>query len=325
MHLKLRSNVIGSQVEIEMDEIYSETNGFSLFYNPYITQKEQVVSIYVGDGYEYEGLVIYQDEVQDAFYHSDGNWGLDFDNRYTTVENYRVHNNFEREYSEEEYPIHREVEIQAYSEADYLTLYKSLLPGNIPADYSEYRFLSFTASGSGLLELGLVKSSIEEWTKQYRAVVNIPEEENTYYIPFDFFTSTGNGSDLTAEDLTMLTFTFLPVEARTNELDLFIKDVKFTKNAPTGYEDLLNPMRNEFIAYPNPARDVVNLMVYSDHDEEASINIYDVMGKLIYSEKVRLESGKNELRLEPGIVQGVNILRIESELTDYGTVKLIFQ
>ena len=323
MHLKLRSLEVGKQVEIEMDEIYSETNGFSLFYNPYITKKEQTVSIYVGDGYEYEGLIIADGEIQDAFYHADGNWGMDFDRQYTTVEKYRVHNNFERVYNEEEYPIHREVELEAYSDYDYLTLYKSLLPGNIPADYSEYSFLAFTASGSGLLELGLVKSSIEQWPAQYRAMVNIPEEEKTYYIPFDFFTSSANQGNLMADDLTLLTFTFLPVEARTNDLDLYIKDVKFTKSAPAGYEDSLLSLRNEFIVFPNPVRDRANLLIYSDHEEKASLTLYDLTGRMIYKEQVMLKSGKNELSVNIDSAKGVNFLSLKSAQTDYGTVKLV--
>ncbi len=81
------------------------------------------------------------------------------------------------------------------------------------------------------MELGLVKSSIEEWKEQYRVMVDLSEEEQTYYVPFDIFSSTGTTDKMTADDLTTLVFTFLPVEANTKELDLTISDVKFAKTA----------------------------------------------------------------------------------------------
>jgi hypothetical protein len=117
-------------------------------------------------------LVKIDNEVEDAFYYADGNWGLDFDKRYTEIKNYFVWSNFDREYKDDEYAINRDVEVKATSYYDYLTVYKSLLPGTISADYSEYNYIAFTAKGSGLMELGLIKSSIQDWKAQYRVMVD---------------------------------------------------------------------------------------------------------------------------------------------------------
>lgn len=117
-------------------------------------------------------MVKIDNEVEDAFYYADGNWGLDFDKRYTEIKNYFVWSNFDREYKDDEYAINRDVEVKATSYYDYLTVYKSLLPGTISADYSEYNYIAFTAKGSGLMELGLIKSSIQDWKAQYRVMVD---------------------------------------------------------------------------------------------------------------------------------------------------------
>ncbi|NDI97881.1 choice-of-anchor A family protein [Flavobacterium sp. LaA7.5] len=325
MVLKLRSTKEAKSIEISMDEVYSETNGFALRYNPFIPEAEQTVRLEIKDGYEYDGIIRANGEIQDVFYHADGNWGLDYDAAYTTINKYVVSNNFDRVYEDDEMPVHRNVQLQAHSEYDYLTLYKSLLPGNLPANYTEYGFLSFKAKGSGLLELGLVKSSVEEWKHQYRAIINVGEEEQTYYVPFDFFTSTGTNKKITADDLSMITFTFLPVEAGTNDLDLTIENVRFTKSAPEGYKELLNTMKNEFMVYPNPSIGNVNCLLYSDTATPATVTLYDITGKVIYTAPVSLEEGRNELNFSFNVPSGLMFLNVTSPTMDFGTSKIIFQ
>lgn len=324
--LKLKSTKDGQSIEVTMDEVYSETNGFALRYNPFISENEQTVRMEIKDGYEYDGLIKVNGETQDAFYHADGNWGLDYDATYTTINSYTVYNDFDREYNEEELPVHRNVKLQAHSEFDYLTLYKSLLPGQLPADYTDYEFLAFTAKGSGLLELGLVKSSVQEWKHQYRATINARNIEQTYYVPFKHFKSSGTNAQMTADDLSMITFTFLPVEAGTNDLDLTIENVRFTKTAPEGYEELLNTMRNEFIAYPNPSQGELNCLLYSETATEATVTLHDITGKLIYTAPLNLTEGRNELFFNfGGMKSGMMFLNITSPSVNYGTSKIIFR
>ncbi|PQJ77889.1 collagen-binding domain-containing protein [Polaribacter porphyrae] len=323
----LRSTEEGMSTEISMEEIYSETaNNVKHRYNPLNTQLEQELRINIADGYEYDALVKVTGEVEDAFYHADGNWGLDFDSNYTQVKEYFVSNNFNREYQDDEYAINRNVKIKATSDYDYLTLYKSLLPGTLSADYSEYKYLSFTAKGSGLMELGLIKSSIEDWKAQYRVMVDIKEEEQTYYIPFEIFSSTGNQNTITADDLTTLTFTFLPVEAQTKELDFEISDVKFTKTAiEASVVSKIEKFENEFIAYPNPSEGNVKLQLFSKETSKATITLTDITGKVIYRVPAELIRGKNELDLNFSVKPGVMLLKVTSQEHDYGTTKMIFR
>lgn len=323
--LKLRSSKENQSIEFEVEEVYSETHGYSMRYNPVMSELEQTIRIRINDGYEYDGLVKVNGQVQDAFYHADGNWGLDFDSRYTTIQQYQVYNNFEREFEEDEKLVHRNVKLKVHSEYDYLTLYKSLLPGNLPDNYTDYEFLSFTAKGNGLLDIGLVKSSIEKWSDQYKATINVRSDENTYYIPLSYFKSAGTRNAMVADDLTMLTFTFLPVEAGTNDLDLVIEDVKFTHRAPQGYEELLNTMRNEYVAYPNPTNGEVNCILYSDTLHDATVTLRDITGKLVYSTPIKLTEGRNELKFDfSSFAKGIMFMNITGKM-DFGTTKVIIK
>ena len=323
--LKLKSVKEEQSIEISMDQNYSETNGFTMRYNPLKSEMTQTIRLNVDDAYEFDGLINVEGAVQDAFYSADGNWGLDFDTTYTLINKYVVSNNLDRVYEEGELAVNRNVHLQVHSEDDYATLYKSLLPGQIPADYNEYQFVSFKAKGSGLLELGLIKSSVEDWKHQYKAMINVGSEEKTYYVPFKFFKSTKSNQTINADDLTMLTFTFLPVEAKTQDLDLNIEDVKFTNKAPDGYEELLYTMQNEFMVYPNPSRGDVNCMLYSDTNTTATATLYDVSGKAIYSSQVKLTEGRNELDFNFNVPTGVMFFSIKSDKVDYGTSKLFFK
>ncbi|WP_397446192.1 SdrD B-like domain-containing protein [Polaribacter sp. R77954] len=323
----LRSTQEGNTADVSMVELYSETaNNIKFRDNTLTTEIQQALRLDIADGYEYDGLIKVDGEVSDAFYHADGNWGLDYDKRYTEIKNYFVWNDFDREYNDDEYAIQRNVEIKATSQDDYLTIYKSLLPGTISADYSEYKYLAFTAKGSGLMELGLIKSSIEDWKAQYRVMVDLSEDETTYYVPFDYFSSTGTLAKMTADDLTTLAFTFLPVEAQTKELDLEISDVRFTK---TAVEDQIiakiEKFENEFMAYPNPSKGNVNLLLFSETDTQANVTLTDITGKVIYNQKVQLTAGKNELDFDFKVKTGVMLLKVASPENDYGTSKLIFR
>ncbi|SDR77946.1 choice-of-anchor A domain-containing protein [Polaribacter sp. KT25b] len=325
--VNLRSTEVGNTADISMVELYSETaNNIKHRYNTLDTEIQQALRLDIADGYEYEGLIEVENEVEDAFYHADGNWGLDYDKNYTEILNYFVWNNFDRTYEDDEYSINRNVEVKATSEYDYLTVYKSLLPGTISADYSEYKYLSFTAKGSGLMELGLIKSSVENWKEQYRIMVDLSEEEQTYYIPFEYFSSTGTTAKITADDLTTITFTFLPVEANTKELDLFISDVKFTKTAVE--EQTIaktETFENNFMAYPNPSKGNVNVLLFSEVDTQATVTLFDVTGKEIFVSDVQLTTGKNEIDFNLKVKPGVLFLKVNSKQTDYGTSKIIFR
>jgi choice-of-anchor A domain-containing protein len=318
----------GLNTEISMIEIYSETTDKSEYrYNPINTKLKQTLTIDIKDGYEYEGLIKVGDEIQDAFYHADGNWGLDFDNRYTEVQEYIVSNNFDREYNDDEYAINRNVKIKAVSEYDYLGIYKSLLPGNLSADYSAYKYLSFTAKGGGgLIELGLIKSSVEEWKEQYRVMINLSEEEQTYYIPFENFTSIGSSNKINADDLTTVLFTFLPVEAKTNDLDLFISNVKFTKTAALDVTTAtINEFDNKLITYPNPTLGNVNIILFSKTNTKATVSLFDITGKEIYTSSTNLTKGKNEIEINAKVNPGILFLKVRSNEINYGTTKIIFR
>ena len=92
-------------------------------------------------------------------------------------------------------------------------------------------------------------------------MVDLLEEEQTYCVTLNTFSSTENKNKMTAEDLTTLTFIFPPVAERVKILDLTISEVKFTKSA--GERELaskIETFENTFIVYPNPSKYSITLL-----------------------------------------------------------------
>ncbi len=324
--LKLNAAEIDLPVQIDLEEIYSETHGYGFRSEVIVSEEEpQIIRYDVKDAYEFQGHIKVNDEIYDAFYHADGNWGLDFDANLTRLEEYRVYNNFERVYKEDEKAIHRNVKLEATSN-DYLTLYKSLQPGNLPADYTDYNYVSFRAKGSGVMELGLIKSSVQNWNDQYRAMLNIRNAWHTYYVPFSFFKSEGNAGNLMPNDLSMLTFTFLPQVVGDNNLDLTIEDVKFTREAPEGYENHLSSVVNDFAVFPNPTNGNITCLLFSDYEANTTFTLRDTSGKVVSSEKIQIIEGRNEIQLSyEGVNPNMYFLSVENEKTSYGNAKIVIQ
>ena len=52
------------------------------------------------------------------------------------------------------------------------------------------------------------------------------------------------------------------------------------------------------VLYPNPAKDNVVLNVHSVYPTDVTINIYDVMGRIIYTKNaVKLSAGENNINI----------------------------
>jgi hypothetical protein len=169
-----------------------------------------------------------------------------------------------------------------------------------------------------------VKSSVENWNEQYRATVALTDEEQTFFIPFDAFTSNDSSGKIVAYDLTTISFTYIEGDAGTNDLDMKISNVKFTKkNTSLSIDEFIKPMKNEFLVYPNPTDGKVNCIIQSDFTTEATATLYDITGKIIYKGSINLTAGKNELAFNFKAKSGIMFLRINSAAINYGTTKIV--
>ena len=84
-------------------------------------------------------------------------------------------------------------------------------------------------------------------------------------------------------------------------------------------------IENKFLVYPNPSNGYVKTMVYSTVKTSATILLFDVTGKVIYSAVKELATGKNEVDFNVNVKPGVLFLRVVSKEVNFGTSKIVFK
>lgn len=77
----------------------------------------------------------------------------------------------------------------------------------------------------------------------------------------------------------------------------------FSYEAPVGYA-----------AYPNPFNDEIHIMVSSDKWQTQELMVFDLMGRCLYSESLRLFDGVNHFTIHPDLASGVYVMRIGNQV-----------
>ena len=112
----------------------------------------------------------------------------------------------------------------------------------------------------------------------------------------------------------------LPLNLRQWEYDITFVD-RFLQQRP---QDMENRIAKFFMLgentlsfndlYPNPVVDDIHLLVWSDGFSMGHIEVFDVMGRQVFSTKVILKTGENEVRLPCQFASGLYFLRFGNQI-----------
>jgi len=69
---------------------------------------------------------------------------------------------------------------------------------------------------------------------------------------------------------------------------------------------------DRLIAYPNPFTGSLNLSFSLEKDENVTVLLYDMAGKQVYSEQLKLSAGKHNRVIDPQIIPGSYALKLQS-------------
>jgi hypothetical protein len=254
----------------------------------------------IHDGYEYQGKLYLDGVLEDEVYLADGNWGIDYDDRYTTVSKFVRGNNKERVYEEGSYPVYRNVNLQASSK-DYVSIYKAIRSGTEKADLTAYKSLKFYASGSGQVVVRLTRDSIIDWNSQYKTVVNLTGEGREYVISFEDFLSDKIEAPFQPSDIRTLVFTYLADNGTRENITMNISDVSFSKDAVSATRSLDT---RKLSIVPNPSNGQFDCRFVSDKERSVTITISDVTGKVVYQSSVNANMGWNVVPIDLGVTAG---------------------
>jgi choice-of-anchor A domain-containing protein len=311
--LHIVNKTSATTARLYFEETRNEQSGYTDFEVPVTLTPNAIttVEVPVKDGYEYDLGIFVNEQKTDESYLADGNWSLDYDKAYTSIDAFDINNEPNREYTANEYSVYRSVNMAATS-SDYVTLYKPVRAGVLKTDLSSYEYLEFSAKGNGRITIRLTREGIINWHAQYKAGVELTENNQVFRIPFSDFKSDEQNTPFVPNDAKMLTFSFENTSGDPKTYEMTLGSVKFGK-AATGV-NMISTNNISVSAYPNPNKGNFEVAFVSGKSEIAEIEITDLVGRVIFTRTINLYAGQNNIEIdllsqqaEPKGVMFVNI------------------
>ena len=263
---------------------------------PLTGNNEQRITVETGHLYDLGASIVSADSPNDEIFLADGAWGIDEQNPNAEVINFNVYQEDDF-YEEDVYQIERSITAEA-NVKDYLNIYRSLDAKLKSKHLDQFNSLVFNASGKATVEITIVKESISDWEDQYRSYIELEESETEYILLKDHFLSSTLSDQINLNDVTMIVFTLLGDNQDASEKSITLSQIRFQNSTiSSNKEEVVNSSLN---IYPNPVSEIFNLDFNSTINSQATINLYDHLGRAVYTEPIRLTNGINQFKLDLG-------------------------
>ncbi|MBU2945994.1 DUF6923 family protein [Zobellia uliginosa] len=232
------------------------------------------VALSTGNIFDFGFRVSHANGTPDDLFVADAPWGLDDSSEGTTVDTYEimpVHAPF----AEDGYPVERNVELSGKT-SNYIGVYRALSPRFTPVDLLDYGKLSFDASGTGVLEVKLLKGDGESYT----AKVNLSSETKAFtLLNSDFKSSTNTKTDF--DSLKVINFNLLAEGGNVEEKQMSLSNVLFNNNEEN--KVFISEDTTESVVYPNPMQSASSLYFYEERAGTYIFELFNMAGKKISS------------------------------------------
>ena len=256
----------------------------------------------------------------DDIFMSDGVWGKDDSPAGTTINEFAITQN-DNIYTGSGYRVERNISLSATT-SEYVSAFRSFTPRFTPIDLSSYDVLELYASGTGDVEITIVKESIDTWENQYRTTIKLNETESHYAIPFAHFVSAAGGA-LNLNDAVNIVFTMSSDGTEVVQKVMNLKDIQFINQEVLGIDSEVIA-ENDAVLYPNPMSSRSDLSFYSEINTSTEIEIYNLTGSLIKKRKENVVIGNNKISLlREGLKSGMYFVKIKNDYRIYKTIKLV--
>lgn len=255
----------------------------------------------------------------DDLFMSDGVWGKDDSPEGTTVTDFSITQN-DNIYTGTGYRVERNISLKATT-SEYVSAFRSFTPRFTSVDLSEYDALEFDASGTGSLEITIVKEGIEAWGNQFRTTITLNENETHYTIPLEHFISASE-SNIDLFDALNIVFTMASDGVNVVSKELNISDILFARQVLSVDSEII--AENEVLITPNPMSHNSEISFYSELNTKTDIEIYSITGALIKRIEENTTAGNNKINVfREGLKSGFYFVKIKNDYRNYKTIKLI--
>ncbi len=254
----------------------------------------ELIDIPVGYLYDLGGSLYTMGSTSDEIFLADGRWTVDTEHIGAQINEYEITSQDEVD-MENVYQVERGVKLNA-EVADYLNIYRAFDAKYQAVDLSEYNALTLTAGGAGLVEVTLVKASIDNWDEQPRAQFRLNGQSELYELSNDHFISKSTEST-TWDDLVMIVFSLINEVGEKQTFEIEITDVLFQSLSTTSNEVVIENSMDVKVN-PNPVSDVATISFTSPQATMAKIKIYNSIGKQVSIQSMGAVTGLNTIKID---------------------------
>ncbi len=252
--------------------------------------QSELIDVPVGYLYDLGSSLITDGSTSDEIFLADGRWTVDTEHPGANVIDHEITKQNEIN-TDDGHQIERGLSINA-EVTDYLNIYRSINPKFQAINLSDYNAMTFTTSGSGLMDITLVKASVENWADQPRVKLRLNGTEN-HSIMMDQFSTI---DPTTWNDLVMIVFSLINDQGEKQSFQIEISDVVFKQLTTNSTENIKSIIKNSIVS-PNPITDLASIKFISDRNSVAQIELYDNLGRITHKETVAIVAGENNIIL----------------------------
>ena len=216
---------------------------------------------------------------KDVLYFADGPWGYDVDNSGSSVNNFSVSALNNVNYANS-YNVLRNATLNG-KVLSYASLFRNMRAGNKQVDLTNYKFIEFNASGSGVYNLIISKKSIANWSDQYSIPITLTSTATHYKILLsDLYNSVGQ-TNFSANDVVSIVFTKVGDNNTYQDFNINVSNLHFTGTVAGIDQVNVNNKDVKFSIYPNPAAEQTTLSFNMPESSKLRISLYNEQGRLI--------------------------------------------
>lgn len=256
-------------------------------------------------------------ETSDDLFMSDGPWGLDSSQEGTDVEKFEITEN-ESSYEGNGLRVERDLNFEA-KVTSYVSAYRAFTPRFKSVNLSDFNVLEFDASGTGEVEITIVKESIEDWADQYRTIIPLDGTFKHYQLPLSYFTSKAS-KDLVLDDAVSIVITMASDGVTEVEKKVDMKNISFETKDVEDYTFT----KDKAVVFPNPIVSDAQISFYTESLSQCKIEIFNITGSLIKTMQPDTSLGYNQMQItKEGLSTGIYYLKVTTDTKNFDAVQLI--
>lgn len=242
----------------------------------------------------------------DDLFVADAPWGLDDSAETATADTYQVLPN-DVSYMGEGYRVERNVHLKGTT-SEYLGVYRALSPRFAAIDLSEYNNFVLEASGTGSLDIKLLKGNGASYTTH----IKLTSAGSVYSLNADDFTSDGM-VNANFSDLKVISFELHAENGQATEKEMILENIEFTnEKVSSGF---ILAETGQAVILPNPLVTTTKLYFYEDAPASYTLELFTINGTRMNSHSLEGDTvkGQNEIEiLRKGLESGLYFYSLNS-------------